>query len=165
LNLAPWTDAVCSLVERALPFSLVWQSVKQLDSALPPPASESPVFWVIAERIGHFALRQRAILTRAFAQAWARRISSHAACLWPVPAWLIPTGFAQIQKTALPAREPPVLFHEERLLPARASAPQAQGCRVAAGKIPLAQSALINKSDPLARPRSQELAKLSRVGA
>src|SRR5947207_4040792 len=89
------------------------------------------------ERIGHFAPRQQALLTLAFAQSWALRISFRGTWVWFVPAWPIPKGFAQTQKPALLAWEPSVLFHEERLLPAHASARQ-EGYTVETGKILLA---------------------------
>jgi len=123
-----------SFAQPELLVSLAWELPRQLGLSLPPSPSQTRPFWLIAEQIDYFALRQQALPPLAFAQAWAqlRRISFRAAWVWFVPAWPIPTGFAQTQKTALPAREPPVLFHEERLLPAHASARQPQGCRVAA---------------------------------
>jgi len=81
LSLAASTGAVCSFVECALLFLPVWQ----LGSALPQSPSESRVFWLVAQRIGQFAPRQQAHLTRAFAQAWVLRISSRASWIWFVP--------------------------------------------------------------------------------
>jgi hypothetical protein len=100
-----------SFAECALLFSPAWLSARPLGLPLPPSPSETRPFWLVAERIGHFAPRQQALLTRAFAPSWALRISFRAAWVWFVPAWPIPKGFAQTQKTALLAWEPPVLFH------------------------------------------------------
>ncbi|PYK50629.1 MAG: hypothetical protein DME51_05320 [Verrucomicrobia bacterium] len=127
-----------SFAECAPLFSLAWRSARQLGLPLPPSPSETRPFLLVAERIGHFAPRQQALLTLAFAQSWALRISFRGTWVWFVPAWPIPKGFAQTQKTASLAWEPSVLFHEERLLPAHASARQAQGYTVATGKILLA---------------------------
>ncbi|PYJ04766.1 MAG: hypothetical protein DME95_06615 [Verrucomicrobia bacterium] len=100
--------------------------------ALRPSPSERRWFWSIAEQIFYLAPRQQALLPLAFAQALAppHRIFFHAAWVWVLPVRAIPKGPAP--KTALFAWELPVLFHEERLLPAHASARQGKRCRVTA---------------------------------
>jgi hypothetical protein len=119
-----------SFAECAFLVSLAWRLPKQLGSAPPPFPSETRLFWLVAKQICHFAPPQQALLPRAFGQSSARRISFRAAWVWF--AWVQPIPKGPALKTALLAWEPPVSFHEERLLPAPAFARQEQRCRVAA---------------------------------
>ena len=58
-----------SFGEYAFLSSSPWRSAKRLVLALPSSPIETCLLWLVAEWTGHFAPRQQALLTRAFAQA------------------------------------------------------------------------------------------------
>ena len=120
LYLVIWRDETNSFAQLVFLFSRACEFQQRWDSASERSRHPARAFSLIAKQIGRSILQQRVPQPLAFLQAWALQQRTSSRATWICVALVLEILKEAAQKAAVFAREAPVFFPGQQLLPAHA---------------------------------------------